>query len=244
MKKLGLIGKNIGYSFSQNYFTTKFKLEQIDTIYSYENFDIENINQFPEIIKDNPGLIGLNITIPYKQLIIPFLDELSNDAQEIGAVNTIKITNSGKLIGDNTDYFGFNKSLKPLLKNHHIKALILGNGGAAKAIAFGLKKLNIEIKFVSRNVEYETISYQDLNQETFNSYQIIINCTPLGTFPNVKLFPNIPYQYFTSKHIAFDLIYNPEKTAFLLKAESNGAIIKNGYEMLVFQAERAWEIWK
>ncbi|WP_309609697.1 shikimate dehydrogenase [Flavobacterium sp.] len=243
MKKLGLIGKNISYSFSQNYFTTKFKLEKIDSIYSYENFDIQNINQFPEIIKNNSDLIGLNVTIPYKESIIPFLDELSSNAKEIGAVNTIKITDSGKLIGHNTDYLGFNKSIEPLLKNHHKKALILGTGGAAKAVVFGLKKLNIESKLVSRNGDNGTISYQELNQETFRNYQIIINCTPLGTFPNVQLFPDIPYQNFTSKHIAFDLIYNPEKTEFLRKAESNRAIIQNGYNMLIFQAEEAWQIW-
>ena len=243
MKKLGLIGKNINYSFSQNYFTTKFELEQIDSIYSYQNFDIENINLFPEILKKNPELIGLNITIPYKQSIIPFLDELSVNAKEIGAVNTIKITSNGKLIGDNTDYLGFNKSLEPLLKNYHEKALILGTGGAAKAISFGLKKLNIESEFVSRNAEYESLSYQELNQEIFNNCQIIINCTPLGTFPDVELFPNIPYQFFTPKHIALDLIYNPEKTEFLTRAENNGAVIKNGYDMLVYQAEEAWKIW-
>lgn len=243
MKKLGLIGKNINYSFSQNYFKKKFEVEQINTIYSYQNFDIENINQFPEILKKNPELIGLNVTIPYKQSIIPFLDELSVNAKEIGAVNTIKITSTGKLIGDNTDYLGFNKSLEPLLKNYHEKALILGTGGAAKAISFGLKKLNIESKFVSRNAEYGSLSYQELNQEIFNDYQIIINCTPLGTFPDVELLPNIPYQFFTPKHIAFDLIYNPEKTQFLTRAESNGAVIKNGYDMLVYQADEAWKIW-
>ena len=243
MKKLGLIGKNISYSFSQHYFATKFELEKIDSLYSYQNFDIQDINQFPEILKKNPELIGLNVTIPYKQSIISFIDELTDNAKNIGAVNTIKILNNGKLIGDNTDFFGFNKSLKSLLENYHKKALLLGTGGAAKAISYGLKILDIESKFVSRNPENGNLTYQDLNQEIFNDYQIIINCTPIGTFPNVALFPDIPYQFFTSKHIAFDLIYNPEKTAFLNKAESKGAIIKNGYEMLVFQAEQAWKIW-
>ncbi|SFA69525.1 shikimate dehydrogenase [Flavobacterium swingsii] len=243
MKKLGLLGKNISYSFSQNYFTTKFKKEGIADAFSYQNFDIQNIDEFTEILQNNPNLIGLNVTIPYKETIISFLDELSENAKEIGAVNTIRISPNGKLFGDNTDFFGFNKSLESLLKTHHKKALILGTGGAAKAVAFGLKKLNIESVFVSRHEKENTITYDQINAKTFDDYQIIINCTPLGTSPKTELFPDIPYQYFTSKHIAFDLIYNPEKTEFLKKAESHGAIIKNGYDMLVFQAEKAWEIW-
>ncbi|MEO8236070.1 MAG: shikimate dehydrogenase [Flavobacterium sp.] len=243
MKKLGLLGKNINYSFSQNYFANKFEKEKIDNAFSYENFDIQNIDEFTTILKNNPNLIGLNVTIPYKEIVIPFLDELSKNAQEIGAVNTIRISPNGKLFGDNTDFFGFNKSLEPLLKPHHKTALILGTGGAAKAVAFGLKKLNLESVFVSRQEKENTITYNQINEKTFDDYQIIINCTPLGTFPKTELFPEISYQYFTSKHIAFDLIYNPEKTEFLKKAENNGAIIKNGYDMLVFQAEKAWEIW-
>ena len=168
---------------------------------------------------------------------------MSENAQEIGAVNTIRISPNGKLFGDNTDFFGFNKCLEPLLKPHHKNALILGTGGAAKAVAFGLKKLNIKSIFVSRQEKENTITYNQIDANTFNDYPIIINCTPLGTFPKTELFPDIPYKYFTSKHIAFDLIYNPEKTEFLKKADNNGAIIKNGYEMLVFQAEKAWEIW-
>lgn len=243
MKKLGLLGKNISYSFSQNYFTNKFEKEKIEAEFSYENFDIQNIDEFTAILKNNPDLIGLNVTIPYKEIIIPFLDELSENARKIGAVNTIRISPNGKLFGDNTDFFGFNKSLEPLLKPHHKSALILGTGGAAKAVAFGLKKLNIESVFVSRQEKEDKITYNQINAKTFDNYKIIINCTPLGTFPKTELFPDIPYQYFTSKHIAFDLIYNPEKTEFLKKAENNGAIIKNGYDMLVFQAEKAWEIW-
>ncbi|HFG0464298.1 shikimate dehydrogenase family protein [Flavobacterium psychrophilum] len=243
MKKLGLLGKNISYSFSQNYFTNKFKQEKNNNAFSYENFDIQNIEEFTKILQINSNLIGLNVTIPYKETIIPFLDELSQNAKEIGAVNTIRISPNGKLFGDNTDYFGFNKSLKPLLKSHHKKALILGTGGAAKAVAFGLKKLNIESLFVSRLEKESTITYNEINAKIFDDYQIIINCTPLGTTPKTELFPDIPYSFFTPKHIAFDLIYNPEKTVFLEKAENKGAIIKNGYDMLVFQAEKAWEIW-
>ncbi len=243
MKKLGLLGKNIGYSFSRNYFNNKFKNEGLADAFIYENYDIDSIEKFPEILKDNSTLIGLNVTIPYKEAVIPFLDELSEDVQEIGAVNTMKITTEGKLTGHNTDYFGFIESLKPLLQNHHKKGLILGTGGAAKAVAFGLKKLNIESVFVSREAKENMITYQQIDQTTFDEYQIIINCTPLGTSPKTELFPDIPYQHFSEKHIAYDLIYNPEKTSFLEKAEAEGAIIKNGYDMLVLQAEKAWEIW-
>ena len=243
MKKLGLIGKNINYSFSQKYFTTKFKNQNLDSQFSYQNFDIATINDFKTILKNNPTLLGLNVTIPYKESIIPFLDELSDNAQKIGAVNTIVIHKNRKLLGDNTDFFGFTASIKPLLKNHHQKALILGTGGASKAVCFGLESLGITTQLVSRNSYENTISYTDVKETHFKDYQIIINCTPLGTSPNTDLFPNIPYHYFTPNHLAFDLIYNPEKTVFLQKAESHGAEIKNGYEMLVLQAEKAWEIW-
>jgi len=243
MKKLGLLGKNIGYSFSRNYFTQKFIKEGTTHDFSYENFDISTIQDFSKILKNNPELIGLNVTIPYKEEVIPFLDELSENAKKIGAVNTIKILPTGKLLGDNTDYFGFTESLKPLLKNHHKKALILGTGGAAKAIAFGLQHLHIDFTFVSRILKENTIGYEDLDEKAFKEYPIIINCTPLGTFPNTEVCPDIPYHLFTKNHIAYDLIYNPEKTTFLSKAEEKGAIIKNGHEMLIYQAEKAWDIW-
>lgn len=243
MKKLGLLGKNISYSFSRNYFAEKFKNDGISNEFCYDNFDIQSINEFPKVLKNNPDLIGMNVTIPYKQEVISFLDSLSDNAKEIGAVNTIKIYPDGKLIGHNTDYFGFTESLKPLLKPHHKKALILGTGGAAKAIAYGLKHLDIDFQYVSRKKNNETISYSELSKDIFDEYQIIINCSPIGTFPNIEDCPKIPYQYFTSNHIAYDLIYNPEKTTFLDKAETQGASIKNGFEMLVLQAEKAWEIW-
>jgi len=242
MKKLGLLGRNIGYSFSRNYFAQKFTQEAITESFSYENFDIPNIQDFPEVLKNNANLIGLNVTIPYKEEVTPYLDELSEDAKQIGAVNTIKVTD-GKLIGHNTDYFGFIESLKPLLKPHHKKALILGTGGAAKAIAFGLLQLKIDFTFVSRLEKENTLAYEDLEEKTGQEYQIIINCTPLGTFPNTEVCPDIPYEMFTQHHIAYDLIYNPEKTTFLSKAEEKGATIKNGHEMLMLQAEKAWEIW-
>lgn len=243
MKKLGLLGRNIGYSFSQNYFTTKFKNQNLESQISYENFDIAAVEEFKNVVKTNATLFGLNVTIPYKESIIPFLDELSENAQAIGAVNTIKIYENGKLYGDNTDYFGFIKAIKPLLKTHHKKALILGDGGAAKAICFGLLQMNIPYTIVTRQAKSNSITYDQITETTFQDHQIVINCTPLGTFPNVELCPNIPYQYFTKNHLAFDLIYNPEKTEFLKKAESYGATIENGYTMLVSQAEKAWEIW-
>ena len=238
----GLLGKNISYSFSKNYFTKKFEdSNSVDC--SYENFDIQDIQELPDIIKNNPNLKGLNVTIPYKETVIPFLDELSKKAAKMGAVNTIKFTKNGKLKGYNTDYYGFQKSLKPLLESHHKKALILGTGGASKAVAFALEELGILYTFVSREATKNTIDYSRINATTFDNYQIIINCTPLGTSPNTDACPDIPYEYFTAKHIAFDLIYNPSETLFLQKAKQKGAVTKNGMEMLVFQAEKAWKIW-
>ena len=241
-KQYGLVGRNISYSFSKDYFTKKFETDNLIHC-TYENFDIENLFEFKQIIIKNPELKGLNVTIPYKETIIPFLDKLSKKAKKIGAVNTIKFNSKGKLKGYNTDFYGFEKALKPLLNFNHKKALILGTGGASKAVAFALKNLNIEYTFVSRKTQRNYLSYEKLNHTIFKEYQIIINCTPLGTFPDVELFPNIPYQFFTENHIAFDLIYNPTTTQFLKKAKQNGATVKNGLEMLVFQAEKAWEIW-
>ncbi len=240
--QFGLVGKNIGYSFSKGYFTEKFqKLNLID--YSYDNLDFQSIEEFPEYIKENPSLSGINVTIPYKEAVIPYLDKLSKKAAEIGAVNTIKITKSGKLKGFNTDYLGFKKSLQPLLNSNHKKALILGTGGASKAVAFALGKLGISYKYVSRNADGETFGYNQMNENTFKEFQIIVNCTPVGTSPNTNLCPDIPYEYFSKNHIAFDLIYNPSETLFLKKAKEQGAIIKNGLEMLTIQAEKAWDIW-
>lgn len=241
-KTYGLIGKNIAYSFSKKYFNQKFS----DVLYqgcSYKNFDIESIELFAEIIAKNPTLKGLNVTIPYKEVIIPYLDSLSQKAQLIGAVNVIRIKKDGKLKGYNSDWYGFKKSLEPLLQPHHKKALILGTGGAAKAVAFALEKLGLNYAFVSREKSEKTIDYNHVNATTFDNFQIIINCTPLGSKNNIKEFPPIPYEFFTSNHIAFDLIYNPAQTQFLKKAKKNGAITQNGYDMLVFQAEKAWKIW-
>lgn len=238
----GLIGKNISYSFSKKYFTEKFTWGNLEDC-SYVNFDMESIEEFPNIIANNPDLKGLNVTIPYKETAIPYLNKLSSSAAQIGAVNVIRFTKKGNLKGYNSDYFGFMKSLEPLLQPHHKKALILGTGGAAKAVSFALDQLGILYTFVTREQKEGMIDYDRINATTFDNHQIIINCTPIGTTPNVKEFPPIPYNFFTEKHIAFDLIYNPEETQFLKKAKKKGAVTKNGYEMLVLQAEKAWKIW-
>ncbi|WP_413997747.1 shikimate dehydrogenase family protein [Flavobacterium sp. W1B] len=241
-KRFGLLGRNISYSFSKGYFTDKFNTENFDSC-TYENFDIQDISAFTELTKNNPDLKGMNVTIPYKESVIPFLDKLSKKAAKIGAVNTIKITKKGKLKGYNTDYYGFQESLKPLLQAHHKKALILGTGGASKGVAFALDELGIYYVFVSRNPSENAIDYSQINAKTFTDYHIIINSTPVGTSPNIESFPLIPYEFFTEKHIAYDLIYNPAETQFLKKAKEKGAQIKNGLDMLILQAEKAWTIW-
>ncbi len=237
----GLIGKNISYSFSKTYFNSKFISLNLSG-YSYENFDIPNLEEFPSLIKRNNTLRGLNVTIPYKEEIIPYLDSLDKKAKRIGAVNTIKFTKEG-LKGYNTDVYGFKKSIQPFLKESHKKALILGTGGASKAVAFVLKELGISFKYVSRNPIGDQVGYSELNKKIISTHTVLINCTPLGTFPDTAAKPGIPYEFLTSNHLLFDLIYNPEKTAFLLSGEQKGAIICNGAEMLELQAEKAWQIW-
>lgn len=241
MKTFGLIGKNIAYSFSRNYFSNKFELENISAV--YKNFDLDQIAEFPKVISENPEVKGLNVTIPFKETIIPFLDHLDPIAKEIGAVNTIKIEKSQKLTGYNTDYFGFLESLKPHLEPQHTHALILGKGGASKAIAYGLKELNIKFKFVSRSPLAEDLSYTELNKSHFDQYKLIINCTPLGTHPQTEEFPPIPTSHFTLDHLLFDLIYNPPITQLMNLAIQNNAKVLNGQKMLELQAEKAWEIW-
>lgn len=241
MKKFGLVGKNIDYSFSRKYFSDKFKTENLEN-HEYVNFDIQNIFEFSKIIKTE-NLVGLNVTIPYKQDVSPFLDKISKKAKKIGAVNTITVDKNGKTKGYNTDWYGFKKSIEKHLPPHHKKALILGTGGSSKAVAFALAKLEIDVAFVSRTRHRHGFEYQNLTKEIFDDYTIIVNCTPLGTSPNVAVCPEIPYEFLTKNHLVFDLIYNPAKTLFLEKAEQQGATILNGQEMLVFQAEKAWEIW-
>jgi shikimate dehydrogenase len=239
--RFGLIGKNIDYSFSKVYFTKKFKALKLDH-YTYENFDFQEISELENVLKNNQNIKGFNVTIPYKEAIIPYVSAMDAIAKEIGAINTIKITTEG-IKGYNTDYYGFQKTMEPLLKKHHKFALILGTGGASKAVAYVFKILGISYKFVSRKAENDQFSYSDLNQKILEKYTIIVNCTPLGTYPNMERKPEIPYQYISPKHLLFDLIYNPEKTTFLLAGEAQGAQIKNGETMLEQQAEKAWEIW-
>jgi shikimate dehydrogenase len=239
-KRYGLLGKNISYSFSQGYFTQKFKDLGLND-HSYENFDLQEITELEQVLSQNQ-LKGLNVTIPYKEEVIPYLDEMDAQAAKIGAVNTIKFTKQG-LKGFNTDAHGFKKSLEPFLKPHHTKALILGTGGASKAVRFVLDELGIANTFVSRTKKEGQLTYEELDQNILEECTLIINCTPLGTHPNVENKPDLPYQFIGNDHLLYDLIYNPEKTTFLALGEANGAAICNGSKMLQYQAEKAWEIW-
>jgi shikimate dehydrogenase len=242
-KTVGLMGMDLAHSFSKKYFTDKFAAKGI-TDFEYENFPLSSLTDFEALWNQNPELLGLNVTLPYKQTIIPYLAKLNSHARSIGAVNVIKKRSDGTLKGYNTDYYGFMKSLLPLLEPHHKKALVLGTGGASKAVQYALKELQITYKVVSRTPKRLQYSYAKLTKRVFTDYHIIINCTPLGTSPNTTEFPEIPYELLGPQHIAFDLIYNPTETAFLNKAKSQGAVIKNGYEMLLFQADASWKIWK
>ena len=242
MDKYGLIGNNIDYSFSKTFFNSKFKKEESSD--SYENFDIPDLSQLSEVLLKNPKLKGLNVTIPYKESIIKYLDRIDSNAQKIGAINTIKITPEGKLIGYNTDFIGFKESLNNLLPISKKNALVLGTGGASKAILYALKSLNYKVTQVSREKKEGITTYAELNKEVMIQNQLIINCTPLGTFPNIEKYPSIPYQYVTKNHLMFDLTYNPLETMFIKLSKEQGARVSNGLKMLEFQAEEAWSIWK
>lgn len=239
-RTFGLIGKNIDYSFSQNYFSRKFAEESINDAV-YVNFDIEEISRVLAVFAQKNS--GYNVTIPYKKQIIPYLHQLSPEAEAIGAVNVVQVLAGSKLKGHNTDWSGFYHSLQPLLKSHHQKALVLGTGGASEAVCYALKKLKINITKVSRHRSAKTLSYEDLDEKIMTEHTIIINCTPLGTFPDIENYPDIPYTYLNENHLLYDLIYNPEETRFLQRGKEQGAVIKNGYEMLEIQAEESWKIW-
>ena len=255
--ELGLIGFPISHSFSERYFKEKFLNEGINN-FDYFLFPLENLQDFPAFIKNNPKLVGLNVTIPHKKTIIPYHDDLDSSALRVGAVNVIKILPNGKKIGYNSDYFGFKKSLETLLhtnsntKNmslNNLNALILGNGGAAMAVMAALQDLKIHYKVVSRQKNTDVISYNDLatinHQKPFlQDFQLIINTTPLGMYPHTEFCPQIPYEYISNQHILYDLVYNPEETTFLKKGKQQGASTKNGLEMLYLQAEKSWEIWQ
>ena len=246
MEKYGLIGYPLRHSFSIGYFNEKFKSEGINA--EYVNFEIPSINNFMEVIEENPNLCGLNVTIPYKEQVIPFLDELDRDTAKIGAVNVIKIIRQQKgkvkLVGYNSDIIGFKRSIEPLLNETHRKALILGTGGASKAVFQGLKQLGVGATLVSRKPKEHCITYEEITPKTMQQYTVIVNTTPLGMYPNINACPDIPYDLLTPDHLLYDLLYNPDETLFMKKGKEKGAVVKNGLEMLLLQAFAAWEIWQ
>lgn len=242
MRLFGLVGYPLSHSFSQNYFTQKFSSLGMGEEVVYENFSIPDIDELPYLLIQKKFLEGFNITIPYKKQVLPFLHQLTPEVAEMGACNCVRIQNK-KLIGYNTDIIGFENSLKPFLKKHHTHALILGTGGAAAAVEFVLRKLQIQYLNVSRNPSESAIQYQEINQALLSQYQLIINTSPVGQYPNVEALPLIPYEYLGPQHHLYDLIYNPTETQFLLKGKEQGATVQNGYEMLVLQAEESWRIW-
>ena len=277
MTTYGLIGYPLGHSFSRKFFTEKFEKEEIDA--QYLNFEIPSIEEFPEIIKNNPELRGLNVTIPYKQQVMQYLDEISEEAKAIGAVNVVRIERPspqpspimgretmrnagnkpdglpikgdmseglrGSLIGYNSDVIGFVESIKPLLKAHHKKALILGTGGASKAIRYGLeKKLGMKTLFVSRSAREGMITYEEVTAEVLKEYEVIVNCSPVGMYPHVDECPALPYEAMNENNLLYDLVYNPLETLFMKKGAEQGATVKNGLEMLHLQAIASWKFWE
>lgn len=244
MDKYGLIGYPLVHSFSISYFNQKFIDEKIDAV--YENFEIPTIDLLPEVIDSNPDLRGLNVTIPYKQKVMPFLDAISQEAMSIGAVNVIKVTREGgksRLKGYNSDVIGFTKSIESMLEKFHKKALILGTGGASKAVDYGLKSLGLETVFVSRYQRPGTIQYEDITPDIIKEYNVIVNCTPCGMYPHTEECPKLPYEAMDNRTILYDLIYNPDTTLFMKKGAEHGANTKNGLEMLLLQAFASWDFW-
>lgn len=245
MDKYGLIGYPLGHSFSIGYFNEKFENEGIDA--QYINFEIPSIENLPEILASNPELKGLNVTIPYKEKVISYLDDMSEEARAIGAVNVVRVTHKGNktiLKGFNSDVIGFTQSIEPMLEtNIHKKALILGTGGASKAIRYGLQQLGLETLFVSRTPKPGAITYDDITAETIREYNVIVNCTPCGMYPKADQCPKLPYEAMDSRNILYDLIYNPDETLFMQRGAENRANVKNGLEMLLLQAFASWEFW-
>lgn len=240
MDKYGIIGYPLGHSFSRAFFTEKFQREHIDA--EYVNFEIPSADMLPGIVQTNPNLRGLNVTLPHKEAVIPMLDELSDEAKEIGAVNVIRVRD-GRLEGFNSDIIGFMDSIRPLLKPWHQHALVLGTGGASRAIRVGLQRLGIEWTYVSRTPAPGRLTYADLTSELMEHYQVIVNCSPVGMFPRVDACPDIPYQLLTHRHLLYDLVYNPQETLFLKRGAEHGAAVKNGLEMLHLQALASWRFW-
>lgn len=244
MDKYGLIGYPLAHSFSISYFNEKFESEGIDAM--YENFEIPQIDDVKEIIDSNPDLKGLNVTIPYKQQVLKYIKELSPEAKAIGAVNVIRIEHKGNktvLKGFNSDVIGFTKSIEPILNTYHKKALILGTGGAAKAVQYGLQSLGIETLFVSRTKKKNAITYEEVTADIVREYNVIVNCTPVGMYPHIDECPKLPYEAMDSHTLLYDLLYNPDETKFLRLGAERGATVKNGLEMLLLQAFVSWEIW-
>lgn len=242
MAKYGLIGKDLSHSFSKTFFTYKF--EQENRRDSYHNFELESLEEFPQLIKNTEGLKGLNVTIPYKEAIIPYLYKLDKEAEKIGAVNTIKFRKDGKLIGYNTDHYGFAKALADFFPIKEKTALILGTGGASKAVQYVLDAMEFDYEVVSRKPTVDSIGYNSLSRDVMADHLLIVNCTPIGTSPNVNDCPKIPYQYLTRDHVLFDLIYNPRETEFMKRGFVKGARVINGLKMLENQAKKSWRIWK
>ncbi len=240
MDKYGIIGYPLGHSFSRAFFTEKFQREHIDA--EYVNFEIPSADMLPGIVQANPNLRGLNVTLPHKEAVIPMLDELSDEAKEIGAVNVIRVRD-GRLKGFNSDIIGFMDSIRPLLKPWHQHALVLGTGGASRAIRVGLQRLGIQWTYVSRTPAPGRLTYADLTSELMEHYQVIVNCSPAGMFPRVDACPDIPYQLLTGRHLLYDLVYNPQETLFLKRGAERGAAVKNGLEMLHLQALASWRFW-
>lgn len=244
MDKYGLIGYPLAHSFSISYFNEKFENEGIDAV--YENFEIPQIEDVKEIIDSNPDLKGLNVTIPYKQQVLKYIKELSPEAKAIGAVNVIRIEHKGNktvLKGFNSDVIGFTKSIEPILNTYHKKALILGTGGAAKAVQYGLQSLGIETLLVSRTKKKNVITYEEVTADIVREYNVIVNCTPVGMYPHIDECPKLPYEAMDSHTLLYDLLYNPDETKFLRLGAERGATVKNGLEMLLLQAFVSWEIW-
>ncbi len=241
MRLFGLIGNPLTHSFSKKYFTAKFEREGL-TDCRYELFPISSIEELPKLLQENPDLCGLNVTIPYKEQVLSYLDEENELVQAIRACNCIDLQ-GGRLKGYNTDVLGFEQSLAQLWRPHHKKALILGTGGVSKAVRYILQKLGLSYRYVSRKPGVHSFSYEQLTPQVMEEYTLIVNTTPLGTYPNVTEAPQIPYEALTSNHYLFDMVYNPEKTLFLRKGEESGAVIKNGYDMLEIQADESWKIW-
>lgn len=241
MQKYGLVGKSLNHSFSKTFFEQKFEKENINAV--YDNYELSSVNEIKSLFKPSYKIIGFNVTNPYKEKVIPYLDELDETAEKIQAVNVIKNEN-GKHIGYNTDLIGFLKSFFPFVESHHDQALILGTGGAAKAVHHALLSMGITTTFVSRTPENHQISYDDIDEELMQTHQLIINCTPLGMHPKIEKYPKIPFQFLNENHLLYDLIYNPTITQFLALGNKHGAKILNGQKMLEIQAVESWKIWQ